>query len=359
MLYVGVDVHKQFCQAAVVEESGDVLGEYRFENSEEGITGLASRFEAFGKPVKVAVESTANLWIQVYDRLEASGFQVVLSNPAKTRVIAEARIKTDKVDAKILAQLLRADMLPLCYVPNIEERGRRQLIRERMSFVKTRTEVKNRVQSLLHRCGFRCPYGDLFSKRGLEWLRGLNFNAVDVVVLKSGLALLDALNEQVAALESHVAASAVMDERVKLLMTMPGIDYFAASLLVSEICDIGRFRSDKALVCWAGLAQSIHQSGNVTRIGRITRQGNSRVRWVLVQCAQTARLHDERFRRFYEGYVRSKGHGKAIVAVAHEMLRIVYFMLKRMEPYRGEDRRLTGIKVKRLERRADIGLHAP
>lgn len=357
MMYVGVDVHKQFCQAAVVEESGDVVGEYRFENSEEGIAGLASRLEAFGKPAKVAVESTANLWIQVYDRLEASGFQVVLSNPAKTRVIAEARIKTDKVDAETLAQLLRADLLPLCYVPRVEERGRRQLIRERTSLVKARTEVKNRVQSLLHRCGFRCPYGDVFSKRGLEWLRGLNLNSVDVVVLESGLALLGALDEQIVALESHVAASAVADERVRLLMTVPGIDYFAASLLVSEICDVNRFRSDKALVCWAGLAQSLHQSGKVTRIGRITRQGNSRVRWVLVQCAQTARLHDERFRRFYDRYARRGGHGKAVVAVAHEMLRVVYFMLRRMEPYRGEDRRLTGVKVKRLERKANVGLH--
>ena len=359
MICVGVDVHKRFCQAAAVDDSGVLLDEFRFENSEEGIRGLALRLEAFEEAVKVAVESTANLWMQLYDRLEAKGLQVVLSNPAKTRVIAEARIKTDKVDAETLAQLLRADLLPLCYVPNVEERSRRQLIRQRMCLVKARTEVKNRVQSLLHRHGLKCPYVDVFSKRGLDWLRDLRFNPVDETVLGCELALLKTLDEQITAVESHIAGVAVKDERVRLLMTMPGVDYFAASLLVSEICDINRFRNDKALVCWAGLAQSIHQSGRTVRIGRITKAGNSRVRWVLVQCAQTARLHDERFRRFYERYVRGKGHGKAVVAVAHEMLRIVYFMLKRMEPYCGENRRLTGIKVKRLERKVSTGLHAP
>jgi transposase len=359
MKCVGVDVHKRFCQAAVVDETGDLLDEFKFENSEEGVKCLTSKLEAFKGHVKVAVESTANLWIQIYDRLEALGFQVVLSNPAKTRVIAEARIKTDRVDAETLAQLLRADLLPLCYVPNVEERGWRQLVRQRMCLVKARTEVKNRVQSLLHRHGLKCPYDDVFSKGGLGWLRGLELNPVDGVVLESELALLKALDEQILVVESKIAGVAVGDERVRLLMTMPGIDYFAASLLVSEVCDINRFRNDKALVCWAGLAQSIHQSGRTVRIGRITKQGNSRVRWVLVQCAQTARLHDERFKRFYDRYVRGKGHGKAVVAVAHEMLRIVYFMLKRMEPYRGENRRLTGRKVKRLERKAFTGLHAP
>jgi len=187
----------------------------------------------------------------------------------------------------------------------------------------------------------------------------LEVNPVDGVVLGSELALLKALDEQILVVESEIAGLAVEDERVRLLMTMPGVDYFAASLLISEVCDISRFRSDKALVCWAGLAQSIHQSGRTIRIGRITKQGNSRVRWVLVQCAQTARLHNERFRGFYDRYARRRGHQKAVVAVAHEMLRIVYFMLKRMEPYRGEKRRLTMVKVKRLERKVNTGLHAP
>ena len=101
-------------------------------------------------------------------------------------------------------------------------------------------------------------------------------------------------------------------------MTMPGLNYFSASLLVAEICDINRFGSDKKLVAWAGLAPGIHQSGEKTVHKRITRQGNRLVRWVMVQAAQNARLHDDRFRMFYERYAERKGHLKAIIAVAHE-----------------------------------------
>jgi len=314
------------------------------------------KIEAFGDRVLVAVESTANLWIRLYDSLEDHGVQVVLSNPSKTRLIAEARVKTDKVDARILARLLRADMLPLCFVPSRIQRDRRQFIRHRVHLVKMRTEVKNRIQALLDKHGLKCPYPTLFSKKGLEWLRSLKLGFTDDAVLMSDLALLESLSEQIGFMDDKIASVAVNDERVRLLMTMPGLGYFAASLLVAEICDISRFSSDKRLVSWAGLAPGVQQSGDKTVHGRITRQGNRLVRWVMVQAAQTARLHDERFKEFYEKYSKRKGNQKAVVAVAHEMLRIVYFMLKRNEPYRGEKRDLSWRKLNSLERKGIVGL---
>jgi transposase len=196
----------------------------------------------------------------------------------------------------------------------------------------------------------------LFSKKGLEWLRSLKLGFTDDAVLRSDMALLEALDEQIGFLDAKIASVAVNDERVRLLMTMPGLDYFAASLLVAEICDISRFSSDKKLVSWAGLAPGVHQSGERTVHGRITRQGNRLVRWVLIQAAQTARLHDERFKGFYERYSVRKNDKKAVVAVAHEMLRIVYFMLKRNESYRGEKRDLSWRKLNSLERKSIVGL---
>lgn len=273
-----------------------------------------------------------------------------------SRLIAEARVKTDKVNARVLAQLLRADMLPLCFVPTRMQRDRRQFIRHRVHLVKMRTEVKNRIHALLDRHGLRCPYKTLFSKKDLEWLCSLKLGFSDDAVLRSELALLEALDEQISFMEAKIAAVAVNDERVRLLMTMPGLGCFAASLLVAEICDISRFSSDKKLVSWAGLAPGIRQSGDKVVHGRITRQGNRLVRWVLVQAAHIARLHDERFREFYERYARRKGDKKAVVAVAHEMLRVVWFMLKRNEAYRGEKCDLSRRKLKRLERVALVGL---
>jgi transposase len=323
MMYVGVSVHKKVCRAAIANDEGDLVEEFSFTNSKKGIEDFMMKIEAFKERVLVAVESTANLWTRLYDPLEDHGVQVVLSNPSKTRLIAEARVKTDKVDARVLAQLLRADMLPLCFVPSRMQRDRRQFIRHRVHLVKMGTEVKNRIHALLDKHGLRCPYPTLFSKKGVEWLRSLRLGFTDDAVLRSDLALLESLGEQIAFMEAKIAAVAVNDEGARLLMTMPGLGYFAASLLVAEICDINRFTSDKKLVAWAGLAPGVHQSGDKTVHGRTTRQGNKLVRWVMVQAAQMARLHDERFKEFYERYSKRRGHQKAIVAVAHEMLRIV------------------------------------
>jgi len=158
---------------------------------------------------------------------------------------------------------------------------------------------------------------------------------------------------QISLVDARIASLAYNDDRVRLLMTMPGLDYFSASC-----CGDLRYQisSDKRLVSWAGLAPSVHQSGERTAFGRVGRYGNRLVRWVLVEAAQAAVRSDERFRMLYERYASRKGCQKSVVAVAHEMLRIVYYMLKRSEPYRGENRRLSMRKLKRLERRALSGL---
>ena len=158
MKYVGIDVHKKMCQVAIIDEDGTPLDEIRFRNDEQGIEDFALKLTTFRDDVKAVVESTGNLWIQVHDRLEAHGFDIVLSNPYKTRLIAEAKIKIDKVDARTLARLLRADMLATCYVPNEEQRSRREFLRHRLRLVKTRTEVKNRIHSLLDKHGLRMPH---------------------------------------------------------------------------------------------------------------------------------------------------------------------------------------------------------
>jgi transposase len=139
-------------------------------------------------------------------------------------------------------------------------------------------------------------------------------------------------------------------------MTMTGVGYFSAMLLLAEIGDINRFSSDKRFASWAGLAPSVRQSGEKTRIGGVSGPGNRRVRWVMVQCAHSACRFDPRFRSFYERYSKRRGGKKAVVAVAHEMVRIVFYMLRNGEAYRGENRGVTERKLKSLERMALNGL---
>ena len=354
--YVGIDVHKKMCQAAVLDEDGMLLDNIRFRNDEEGIGELALKLTTFRDEVRAVVESTGNLWIQIHDRLEAHGFDVALSNPYKTRLIAEAKVKTDKVDARTLARLLRADMLSTCYVPGEEQRSRRELLRHRLKLVKTRTQVKNHIHSLLDKHGLRIPYKTPFSKKAVAWLRMQSLSFMDDAILHSDLAVLESVDEQVAFIEEKIAALAVDDQQVRLLMTMTGVGYFTAMLLLAEICTIDRFTSDKKFSSWMGLAPSIRQSGEKIRIGGVSGPGNRRLRWVMIQCAHSARRFDPRLKGLYERYSRRKGEKSAVVAVAHEMVRIIFFMLKRNEPYRGQNKGLMERKIKDMERQALHGL---
>jgi transposase len=349
--YVGVDVYKKMCQAAILDEDGALLDELRFPNDPEGIEEFAGKLTTFRDEVKAVVESTGNLWIQIHDRLEEHGFDVALSNPSKTRLIAEAKVKTDKVDARTLAGLLRAGMLFTCYVPGEELRSRRELLRHRLNLVKNRTEVKNRIHGLLDKHGLRMPGPTPFSRGNIAWLRGLDLGFMDVAILRSDLALLETVDEQVEVIEEKIAALAVEDRRVRLLMTMTGVGYFTAMLVLSEVGDIGRFHGDKAFASWMGLAPSVRQSGDRTRIGGVD-PGNKRLRWALVECAQAAVRFDPRFRGLHERVSRRRGAGCATVAVAHEMTRIIYFMLCRNEPYRGADGGLVKRKLKSMSKKA-------
>jgi len=353
MGYVGIDVHKNFCQFAVMDDSGNIVAEDRFPNTDEGIRSFIARLERFD--AKVVIESTGNLWMKLYDAIEARGLETVLSNPYKTRLIADARIKTDKLDARILAHLLRADLIPRCYVPSKEVREVRALVRHRAKLSKTRTEIKNRVHALLDKHRLRAPCSELFSKQGLEWMKGLKLSSSDDAVLKSDLGVLKVFEEQIGYVESEIASVALKDSNVELLITMPGIDFYSAMVLSSEMGSVERFSSDKKLVAWAGMAPSLHRSGDVVRMGRISKEGNKMVRWIMVQAALNAIRSDARLRAFYERCCSRKGHQKAIVAVAHEMLRIVWFMLKRREPYRYENRRLSLRKHNRMSRLAVVG----
>jgi transposase len=186
-------------------------------------------------------------------------------------------------------------------------------------------------------------------------LREQDLGFMDNAIIKGQLAILETFNEQILVMEDKIAAIAVDDPQVKLLMTMPGIGYFTASLLVAEIGDINRFSNDKKISSWAGLAPRISQSGETTHIGRVGR-GNKRVAALMVQSAHNARRYDTRFNRAYKRVSRRGGKGKAIVAVAHEMIRIVYFMLRDNTPYRGQNVELTLRKLKNMEGRASIGL---
>ena len=348
-VYVGIDVHKKYCQAALMNDNGHVVQELRFDNNSEGATNLVQLARKVDPQIKAVLEPSANFWVRIYDKLEGEGVDVKLSNPLMTKAIAEARIKTDRIDAKTLALLLRGDLVAESYVPTRKNRDRRALIRHRASLMQMRVDIKNRIHALLDKQELTHTYTDLFGKQGLAWLRNLPLPTPDQEILQSSLQVVETLNQQIQSMDIQIAKDATTEDQAKLLMTMPGVDYYAAMVLLSEIGDVHRFSSDEKLVSWVGLAPQVHQSGESNWTGHITRKGSKRARWILGQCAQSARQHDPRMRQFYERIERKHGSQKAIVAVARKMLAIMYVMLIRNEPYRGENPQLTEQKHKRLD----------
>jgi len=165
MISVGVDVHKIFCQACLKDEHGTILEEFRFRNNLEGADKLTTILKKHGE-AKVALESTGNLWVKLYDRLDMEdNIDVILTNPKKTRVIAEAKIKTDKIDSRLLSDLVRADLVARSYVPPKEIRMQRALLRERINLVESRTMIKNRIHALLDKYEVQPGYTDLFGRK--------------------------------------------------------------------------------------------------------------------------------------------------------------------------------------------------
>ncbi len=352
-VYVGIDVHKHFCQAALMNDRGTILRELRFDNTLEGASSLVNLARSIDPHVKAVVEPSANYWIRIYDRLEDEGVEIKLSNPSKTKAIAEARIKMDRVDAKTLATLLRGDLVAESYVPNRKNRERRAIIRHKASLMHMRVDIKNRIHALLDKHELTYTYSDLFGKEGVEWLHNLQLPTIDQQILQSNLQILETVTAEIDNVDIQIAKDAVNEDQAKLLMSMPGVDYYAAMILLSEIGDVKRFPTPDKLASWVGLTPQVHQSGENQWTGHITKKGSKRARWILTQCTQSARQHDPRMRNFYERIERKHGSSKAIVAVAHKMLTIMYVMLTRNEPYRGQSIQLTEKKHKRLDRIAN------
>lgn len=350
MNYIGVDVGKKRCQACIMDEEGEILEEFPFTNNGEGIKKL---LECVGDAqCKAVVESTGNLWLRIYEALEAHGVEMKLANPYKTKAIASARIKTDKLSARILAHLLRADLIAECYVAPRMVRQVRALLRQRASMVKTRTMIKNRVHSHLDRYEYTSSWSDIFGYGGMEWLRGLELEAVDRCILDTHLRHLECLNSEIGFLDSKIASQALESEDALLLMTMTGVDYHSGMLLACEIGGISRFPSPKHLVSWIGLCPSLYQSGNSLVLGRMKKDSNGRARWVLVQAARTASRTDPRMRELYMRVSSRKGTGKAAVRVANKMAVIIWHMLTERKPYMQVKEGLYRSKLKNVKRLA-------
>lgn len=331
MQYIGIDLHKQYGVYTTLGEDGRVVDQSRIVNDP---VLIHEHLNKFNQPLEATIEATF-AWGWLADELSGRNIGVTLAHPQKVKAIASAQIKTDKVDSKILAQLLRADLIPPAYYTPKDVRDQKELLRFRASLVGIKTQTKNRVHSLLAKLNVREPEGitDLFGKKGRQFLGGLSLPINSQFALRQYLKLIDQLEAQIHEGNGLIDQQFEGNEQAKLLQQLPGLGKYTSLILAVEIGPIDRFGTSKQLCSYAGLVPSIYQSGEHTRYGKI-KQGNHYIRWVLLEAVPKAIKKDKRLCEFYLRIADKKGKKKAKVAAARKMLTQIYHILKRKEVFR-------------------------
>ena len=325
-MYLGIDVHKRYAQVAVMDDAGEIVEEVRVENA--NLDELAQRYAG----AQAAIEATSNYY-HIHDTL-SKHLDVTVAHPKELTQIADTDKKTDRVDAKELARMLRLSSVPESYVPTEEVREARALVRGRQSLVEDRTKYANKIHGLLADHGITKDVKPL-SVAGREVLRDLSLPRPWDAVLASYLDVIETLTEEIHRLDDAIKQRAESRRETQLLVTIPDVSYYTALRIYAELGEIDRFDGDKEVVSYVGLNPVIRESGDSRIEGSISKRGSGRVRWLLVQAANTAvhTCNDEYLSRFYERLARRKNSQKAIVATARKLLVSIYHMLDRGEVY--------------------------
>lgn len=345
--FIGLDVHRNSLEACFMDARGRVL-----ERQTISVTRAAvGEFARTLMPTdRVVLESTSNSWPLV-DLLEPHVAEVAVSNPLITRAIAQSKVKTDKIDASVLAHLLRCDYIPKVWTPDMDTRLIRFLTNRRAQLIADRTSFKNRIHSCLAQALVPALGGDLFSGPGRKWLSSVELPVHLRAAVDSSLRQLDQVESELERMAPEIQKKAHDTDQVRLLMTLPGVDYTVAMGLLGAIGDISRFRDANHLTAYLGLTPSTRQSGgpgSKTYHGPITRRGNSKARWLLVQAAQHVMKHPGPLGVFMRRLARRKNRNVAIVAGARKVVVVVYHMLTNDEPYRYAQPVPTKAKLARL-----------
>jgi transposase len=354
--YVGLDVHKRTIAACMLDSEGRLVRRATFDCTRTAIAQFAK--EQLEHSDVVALEATTNSWA-VAEILEPYVARVVVSNPLKTKAIAESTVKTDKVDSQTLAQLLRVGFLPEVWHPSGPFQLLRQLTVFYASLINDRTRVKNRLQSLFHRRLIHCPVSTLFSQAGLRWMDSLELSEHDRLILELAKQQVFDLDAKIGEVEQRIARLAQNDHSIKLLMTLPGVSLMTAACLVGAIGEVARFRDGDHLAAYFGLVPRVKQSADHCYYGSITKVGNNQVRKMLVLAARNLRTHPGPLGAYFRRMAKHKHINVAATATARKLVTVAYLILKNGEPYRYAQPATTSQKFGQLHALATQSKRAP
>ena len=327
--FIGMDVHKQYTVVVGVDQMQQVVlaSERVLTTALEGWSRTHLTQED-----AVVVEVSTPTWA-VLDVLRQYAGQVVAANPYKTKLIAEAQIKNDKVDALALAKLLASNFICQVWVPSSAAREWRGLARHRARLRQHTTQAKNRLQHLLQGHNLNCPSQGLFSTPGRAWLEQQVLSRSEQLIVRQLLAQVEFLEGQIAEVEHHMAYLASDDPRIARLLQISGVGLFTAFSILAVIGDIERFPTPSKLCGYVGLVPREHQSGGRGYRGHITKAGDRLLRWLIIEAAQAAVRCDPHWQQVHARIARRRGYSVAVVAVARKLLVTIWHMLTQQTNY--------------------------
>jgi transposase len=330
MQYLGIDWGTRKAAWCAVDEHGGLV-EGMIPADEDGLARLV---HTLGPDVCGCVEMMSGaVWVR--ERLRACGWQFQVADARKVKAIAPLACKTDKVDARVLAQLARRDLVPELWVASLSDRELRERLRRRSHLVRLKTSARNRMFGLLTQWGLRGSLKTLRQPDSLALLAEHGIPAVWVESVRVLLGVVDDLERQLAGIDSELGPIARTDPRVQLLVTIPAIGELLALTIAAEIGEIDRFCSARKLIGYAGLAPTIKQSGQSSWTGRISKAGSTTLRWAAIEAAQSAWRPTNPWHRLYSDIKRR--HGKANPAksaVARKVLTACWHVLSLQQPFK-------------------------
>src|SRR6266487_254020 len=352
MRSIALDVHRDFCEVAIKDESGLRLAG-RVKSSVSELELFAQRL---APDDEVGLEATGGA-LAIARILEGHVARVVIANTRKLSAIAESKVKTDKVDAKTLCELLAAGFLPAVFSPDEFTRALRRRLQRRSKLVRSRTRAKNECHAVLAR-NFkrRPPMTDVFGKAGRQWLAALELPADESETVACCLREVDFLDSEVGLIERELARQALSSPEIRRLMTVPGVSLVSAASFVATVGNIHRFSSPKKLVSYVGLDPRVRQSGEApARHGRISKQGSPEARHMLCEAAWVVVRTPGPLHAFYERVRARRGAQIALVATARKLSVLFWHLLTREEDYAFGRPSLTRRKLRTLELKTEEG----
>ena len=357
MKYIGIDIAKEINHACIMDYRGKVLDRSVFCNTTEASIGfLKATRKQHGKLV-VGCEATGYMWSKLRDACAKERIEFKLGSPYKMRIIWMTANKNDKSDAEKIADLLRRDAFPACHLGDPETTSLRDLMRAVIALVHDRTRVCNRLRALLVKYDLRLRAAKIYSNKALTQIRGTTFgNHADNTNVHRLVKQIEFYNREIGLAEKEIlreAANSKFAPQVRLLVSITGIDVYAAMLLAAEIDGISRFSTPRKLVSMMGMCPTVYQSGDSLRHGRMKKLDvNRKLNWIMIQVASVAARHDDHLKAYYEHVKKRHGGSHAIAAahVANKMVRYMWAMLRNDEPYRYRNEDLYQGKLARLDR---------